>query len=95
MLITLIVLAALNLVLTFVVFCGQRALWARLPQPEQTVEQAAKEWHAQAEAHRADPPTLTPDEQAQVAAYRAKWKGVITDDQSDVEVLALMRINST
>jgi hypothetical protein len=33
MLTLLIVLVALNLMLTFVVFCGQRALWARLPEP--------------------------------------------------------------
>ena len=62
---------------------------------EQTAEQAAKEWQAQAEAHRASPPTLTPEEQQQVAAYREKLNGVITDDQSDAEVLALMRINPT
>jgi len=31
----------------------------------------------------------------QVLDYRAKWVGVITDDQSDAEVLALSRINPT
>jgi mono/diheme cytochrome c family protein len=95
MLITLIVLAALNLALSVIVFCSLRVLWARLPEPEQTAEQAAKEWQAQTEAHRVDPPTLTPEELAQVAAYRAQWLGVVTADQSDLEVLALSRLNAT
>jgi len=38
---------------------------------------------------------LTTKEKQQVAAYRAKWAGVITDAQSDAEVLALSRINQT
>jgi hypothetical protein len=98
MLITLIVLAALNLALSVVVFCALRVLWARLPEPvttNMTVGDVASDRMQQAQGHRANPPTLPPDEQKQVAAFRAKWKGVITDDQSDVEVLALMRINPT
>jgi hypothetical protein len=92
-LITLIVLAALNLALSVVVFCSLRVMWARLPEPEQTAEQAAKEWQVQAEAHRANPPTLTPEEHAQVTAYRAM--GAATAEQSDLEVLALSRLNAT
>lgn len=95
MLITLIVLAALNLALSVIVFCSLRVLWARLPDPEQTVEQAAQEWQAEAQAHGANPPTLTPKELAQVAAYRAQWPGVVAADQSDLEVLALSRLNAT
>jgi hypothetical protein len=34
-------------------------------------------------------------EKQQVLDYRAKWVGVITDDQPDAEVLALSRINPT
>jgi hypothetical protein len=97
MLITLIVLAVLNLVLSIVVFCSLRVLWARLPEPvttNTTVGDVASDWMLQAAAHRADPLTLTPEEQAQVAAYRAKWKGGITESQSDLEVLALARLNA-
>lgn len=94
MLIILAVLAALNLVFTFVVFCGQRALWARLPESEKTVEQAAKEWQDQAEAFRVNPPVLTPEELQQVAAYRAKY-GKATEGRPDLEVLALSRLNAT
>jgi hypothetical protein len=102
MLITLIVLAALNLALSVVVFCSLRALWARLPEPVAnnitvgdvaSVKDVADAWLAQQQDLRAKPPALTPEELAQVTAYRAKWKGVITDDQGDAEVLALMRIN--
>lgn len=92
MLIALVVLAALNLVLTLVVFCGQRALWARLPEPEKTIEQAAQEWQAQAEAFRVKPPVLTPDELTLVANTRAGFVGGLSD-QSDLEVLALARLN--
>lgn len=38
---------------------------------------------------------LTASEKEEVAAYRVKWKGVISDWQSDAEVLALSRINPT
>jgi len=92
MLITLLVLAVLNLVLLFVVYCGQRALWARLPEPSQTADQAYSEWRARAAAYRANPPTLTPEEVAQIAAYRAKY-GEAMEGQSDLEVLALFRLS--
>lgn len=39
------------------------------------------------------PVEITAEEKAEVDAYRAKWKGVVTDEQSDAEVLALARIN--
>lgn len=91
MLIALVVLAALNLVLSFVVFCSLRVLWARMPEPQLSAEG----WVSYQQAKRDAPPELTPEERAQVAAYRAKWKGVVTDDQPDLEVLALMRVNPT
>ena len=34
-------------------------------------------------------------EQTQVSAYRAKWKGVVFEGQSDLEVLAPSRLNTT
>ncbi|WP_295986447.1 hypothetical protein [uncultured Variovorax sp.] len=101
MLIALTVLAVLNLVLSFVVFCGQRALWARLPAPvsvENTVgdvasaKMAAESWIAQQRNLRARPPVLTPEDQAQVAAYRAS-RSDAAHGLSDLEVLALARLN--
>lgn len=101
MLIALTVLAVLNLVLSFVVFCGQRALWARLPEPvkvENTVgdvasaTQAAEAWVAQQQDLRKHPPTLTPEELSQVASYRAKY-GEATQGKTDLEVLALFQLN--
>jgi hypothetical protein len=67
-------------------------LWARLPEPvttNTTVGDVASDWMLQAAAHRANPPTLTLEEQAQVAACRAM--GAATAEQSDLEVLALAR----
>lgn len=101
MLIALIVLVVLNLALTIVVFCCQRALWARLPAPvsvENTVgevisaTQAAEGWIAQQQELRKHPPTLTPEELSQVASYRAKY-GEATQGKTDLEVLALFRLN--
>lgn len=102
MLVTLIVLAALNLALSVVVFCSLRVLWARLPEPVTTNitvgEVASVEmtdaWLAQQKGLRATPPALTPAELQEVAAYRKKWPGVVTDDQPDLEVLALARLNA-
>ena len=95
MLIALIVLAVLNLLLSVVVFCSLRVLWARLPEPATNTvgDVAPEDWVAHAKAQQSSPPTLTPEEQAEVAAYRAKWKGVVTDEQSDIEVLALSQLN--
>ncbi|CAA2107662.1 hypothetical protein [Variovorax paradoxus] len=60
MLIALIVLSVLNVVLTFVVFCGQRALWARLPEPvvqNFTVGDVATAEQVRKAMHQAKPPT--------------------------------------
>lgn len=84
-----LVLTVVQLLALLVLLCCLRVLWARLPEPHATAEQ----WQEQQEAFRANPPKLTPEEQAQVAAYRARWKGVVTDDQPDLEVLALSRLN--
>jgi hypothetical protein len=98
MLITLIVLAVLNLVLSFVVFCGQRALWARLPEPAANTftvgdVASAEAWIKQQQDLRKDPPTLTPEEQAQVAAYRSAWQGASIGGLPDLDVLALAKLN--
>ena len=59
MLIALTVLVVIDLVLTFVVFCGQRALWARLPEPtviNNTVGQVFKGFERPAATVRAEQP---------------------------------------
>jgi hypothetical protein len=89
MLIALIVLAALNLALSFVVFCGQRALWARLPAPHETSYTVGDVTTTM----RVERTNLTPAELAEVAAYREKWK--VGAEESDAAVLALSRINAT
>ncbi|MET3459808.1 hypothetical protein [Variovorax atrisoli] len=101
MFIALLVLAVIDLALTFVVFCGQRALWARLPElvkVESTVgevasaQQPADAWLAQQQDLRSKSITLTPGEQAQVEAYRAS-RSDAAHGLSDLEVLALARLN--
>ncbi|MFV0675552.1 hypothetical protein [Variovorax sp. tm] len=99
MLIALLVLVVLNLLLTIVVFCCQRALWARLPAPvsvenKVTVEEmaTAEEWVKQQQELRKHPLTLTPEELSQVASYRVKY-GEATQGKTDLEVLALFRLN--
>ncbi|CAA2106043.1 hypothetical protein [Variovorax paradoxus] len=87
---TILVLSIVQLLALLVLLCCLRVIWARLPL---TLEDEAAAWKAQAEAHRAKPPKLTPEERAQVAAYRAKRKDAATDAQSDLEVLALARLN--
>lgn len=53
MLIALIILVVLDLALTFVVFCGQRALWARLPEPSSSAHSFTVGDIASADAIRA------------------------------------------
>lgn len=59
MLIALIVLVVIDLVLTFVVFCGQRALWARLSEPtvvNNTVGEVLKGFERPAATFHAEQP---------------------------------------
>ena len=59
MLIALTVLVVIDLVLTFVVFCGQRALWARLPEPtvmNSTVGEVLKDFERPAATFHAKQP---------------------------------------
>jgi len=86
---TILILSIVQLLALLVLLCCLRVIWARLPL---TLEDEAAAWKAQAEAHRAKPPKLTPEEQAQVAAHRANFSSGLRD-QSDLEVLALARLN--
>lgn len=101
MLIALIVLAMLNLLFSVLLFCCGRAIWTRLPEPvsvQNTVgdvaltQQAAEAWIAQQRGLRAKPRALTPEEQAEVAAYRAS-RSDAAHGLSDIEVLALSHLN--
>lgn len=87
---TILILSIVQLLALLVLLCCLRVIWARLPL---TFEEEAAAWKAQAEEHRAKPPTLTPEELQQVAAYRAKY-GEATEGRPDLEVLALARLNA-
>jgi len=52
------------------------------------------EWTLAA-THKGSPMALTTEERKLVAAYRRKWRGVITAMQTDEQVLALLRFNPT
>nr|AER23963.1 hypothetical protein var086 [Variovorax sp. HH01] len=70
MLIALVVLAVLNLVLSFVVFCCLRVLWARLPEPVvqnctvgevASMTQVRDALHRSQQVHRPDSPPGEPE----------------------------------